>query len=548
MNPTPVTKTAGQKAGQGAQAGSKGLVALVGVGPGDEGLLTLRAAALLAEADLVVAAPWVAERVRHLLRPDAAVVDATADDQDPKLLAKAAKAGQIALRLYSGDPFLFSAAGADAAACAKAKVPFEIVPGVPAATAVPAYAGIPLTQDAAGDVRIIHAAEVSRMSAGPGTLVILGAETAIADIAKMLIAAGWPDSTPFAITWNGATTDQHTEVSTLGSVTADLKAAGISLLTAHGRAIAVAGEAVRAQQALSWFETRPLFGWRVLVPRTKEQAASVSAQLRAYGAVPEQVPTIAVEPPRTPQQMERAVRGLVTGRYQWVAFTSANAVRAVREKFEEYGLDARAFAGVKIAAVGEQTAASLRAFGISPDLMPEGSEQSAEGLASCWPAYDDVLDPINRVLLPRADIATEGLVARLTALGWEAEDVTAYRTVRAAPPPAPIREAIKGGGFDAVLFTSSSTVRNLVGIAGKPHAVTVIGVIGPQTAKTAAEFGLRVDVTAPKPSMAALVEAMAEYGAGLRDAAVQAGEPVRGRASAAAAPGGGFARADPPGR
>jgi len=158
--------------------------------------------------------------------------------------------------------------------------------------------------------------------------------------------------------------------------------------------------------------------------------------------------------------------------------------------------------------------------------VPQG-DQSAEGLAAVWPPYDDLLDPINRVLLPRADIATETLLARLIDLGWEAEDVTAYRTVRAAPPPAPIREAIKGGGFDAVLFTSSSTVRNLVGIAGKPHAVTVIGVIGPQTAKTAAEFGLRIDVTAPKPSMAALVDAMAEYGAGLRTAAQQAGEPVR---------------------
>ena len=218
--------------------------------------------------------------------------------------------------------------------------------------------------------------------------------------------------------------------------------------------------------------------------------------------------------------------GLVTGRYQWVAFTSVNAVRAVRERFEEYGLDARAFAGVKVAAVGEQTSQALREFGIMPDLVPVG-EQSAEGLADEWPAYDDVLDPINRVLLPRADIATEALVARLTELGWEAEDVTAYRTVRAAPPPAPIREAIKGGGFDAVLFTSSSTVRNLVGIAGKPHAVTVIGVIGPQTAKTAAEFGLRVDVTAAKPSMTALVDAMAEYGASLRDAAAEAGEQVR---------------------
>jgi uroporphyrinogen III methyltransferase/synthase len=224
--------------------------------------------------------------------------------------------------------------------------------------------------------------------------------------------------------------------------------------------------------------------------------------------------------------MDRAVKGLVTGRYQWIAFTSVNAVRAIREKFEEYGLDARAFAGVKVAAVGEQTAASLRAFGITPELVPDG-EQSGEGLAAAWPPYDDILDPINRVLLPRADIATETLVARLTELGWEAEDVTAYRTVRAAPPPAPIREAIKTGGFDAVLFTSSSTVRNLIGIAGKPHALTVIAAIGPQTAKTAAEFGLRVDVQADTPSVTRLVDALAEHGAGLRRAALAAGEPLR---------------------
>jgi uroporphyrinogen III methyltransferase / synthase len=534
VNPGPETKTA-PASGRSGKTGRKsagprgGLVGLVGVGPGDEGLLTLRAAALLGQADLVVAATWVTERISHLLRPEAEVVDSSSPEADPKLLIKAAKAGKVALRLSSGDPFMFCGAAADAAACAKAKVPFEVVPGISAATAVPAYAGIPLTQDVTGDVRIVHAAEVSKLTAGngAGTLVVLGAETGIADIAKMLIAGGWPDSTPLAITWDGTTTDQHTVTSTLGAISADLKAAGISLLTAHGRAIAVVGDVVSAQRSLSWFETKPLFGWRVLVPRTKEQAASVSDQLRDCGAVPEQVPTIAVEPPRTPQQMERAVRGMVTGRYQWVAFTSANAVRAVREKFEEYGLDARAFAGIKVAAVGEQTAASLRAFGIVPDLVPEEGEQSAEGLAKCWPPYDDVLDPINRVLLPRADIATEGLVAKLTELGWEAEDVTAYRTVRAAPPPAPIREAIKGGGFDAVLFTSSSTVRNLIGIAGKPHAVTVIAVIGPETAKTAAEFGLRVDVVAPVPSVAALVDALAEHGAALRDAAVEAGEPVR---------------------
>jgi len=534
VNPTPTTRKVGKQArpasdrtgGRTADARVAGWVAFVGAGLGDENLLTVRAAALIGRADLVVASQWLGERLGHLLKPDAMLADSDAQLQDPKLLIKAAKAGQLAVRLVPGDPFLFGTAAAEAAACAKARVPFEIVPGVSAATAVPTYAGIPLTTDASGEVRIIHASDASRVSATDGTLVILGAENGPVDLGKMLLAAGWAEDTPFAITWNGTTTDQHTVVGALGSVSADLKAAGVSLLTAHGPAVAVVGDGVTAQAALSWFETKPLFGWRVLVPRTKEQADEVSDLLRARGAVPEQVPTIAVEPPRTPQQMERAVKGLVTGRYQWVGFTSVNAVRAIREKFEEYGLDARAFAGVKVAAVGQQTAAALREFGIMPDLVPDG-EQSAEGLADAWPAYDEVLDPINRVLLPRADIATEGLLSRLTELGWEAEDVTAYRTVRAAPPPAAVREAIKGGGFDAVLFTSSSTVRNLIGIAGKPHAVTVIAVIGPQTAKTAAEFGLRVDVVAAKPSVSALVEALAAHGAALRDAAIEAGEPVR---------------------
>jgi uroporphyrinogen III methyltransferase / synthase len=503
-----------------------GWVALVGAGPGDESLLTLRAAELLAQADLVVASPDLAAKLNARMPQDAEITGPAELTGDARAIVKAAKAGRHVVRLYPGDPFALSPGAEVAATCAKAGVRFEVVPGVPPATGVPVYAGIPLGSDVGGDVRIVHASEVSRVPASPGSLVVLDAETGPADIAKMLIGAGWSEDTPFAVTWNGTTTAQRTVVSTLGGIAADLKAAGVSPLTTDGPAVAVAGPSVAAAAKVSWFETRPLFGWRVLVPRTKEQAGALSQRLRAHGGVPEEVPTITVEPPRTPQQMERAVKGLVTGRYQWIAFTSVNAVRAVREKFEEYGLDARAFAGVKVAAVGEQTAAALRAFGITPDLVPEG-QQSSEGLAAVWPPYDEVLDPINRVLLPRADIATETLVAALTELGWETDDVTAYRTVRAAPPPAPVREAIKGGGFDAVLFTSSSTVRNLVGIAGKPHAVTVIAVIGPQTAKTAEEFGLRVDVMAPRPSVTALVEALAEHGASLRAAAIAAGEQVR---------------------
>ncbi len=522
---------AGLSAGSAAasRAAQPGLAAFVGTGPGSAELLTVRAAGLLSRADLLFASAEVTDRVRHLLPATADLRDLAELDADPRLLVKGVKAGLLVVAAYDGDPLLFGTAAMGAAACAKARVRFEIVPGMPAATAVPAYAGIPLTSETGGDIRILHAADVSRLSAETQpsrSLVILGVEAGPADLAKMLMAAGWPERTPFTITWNGTTTEQLTIRCALGSVTADLKAAGVSLLTETGPAVGVVGEAAGPPQDLSWFETKPLFGWRVLVPRTKEQAGAVSERLRAYGAVPQEVPTIAVEPPRTPQQMERAVRGLVTGRYQWVAFTSVNAVRAVREKLEEYGLDARAFAGVKVAAVGEQTARALLDFGIKPDLVPEG-EQSGEGLAAAWQPYDSLSDPINRVLLPRADIATETLVARLNELGWETEDVTAYRTVRAAPPAAPIREAIKGGGFDAVLFTSSSTVRNLIGIAGKPHAVTVIAVIGPQTAKTAAEFGLRVDVKASKPSATGLVDALAEHAAGVREAAIAAGEPVR---------------------
>jgi uroporphyrinogen III methyltransferase / synthase len=529
VNPTPATKKTAAapdpKVSPGAPPAAAGLVAFVGAGPGEEGLLTLRAAELLSRADLVVGRPELTGPLAHRLHEQAAVADEADPDADARTLIKAANAGQLAVHLFSGDPLLFGQASRQADACARARVPVEIVPGVPAATGVPAFAGIPLTTDTGG-LRVVHASDISQLDGPtPESLVVLGAEAGPVDIAKMLMAAGWADTTPIALTWNGTTTDQRTVVGRLGSVAADLKAAGVSVLTEPGPALAVVGEAA-AHEGLSWFESKPLFGWRVLVPRTKEQAASLSDRLRSYGAVPEEVPTIAVEPPRTPQQMERAVKGLVTGRYQWIAFTSVNAVRAVREKLEEYGLDARAFAGVKVAAVGEQTSAALGRFGIKADLVPDG-EQSNEGLAAAWPPYDDVLDPINRVLLPRADIATETLIARLTDLGWEAEDVTAYRTVRAAPPPAPVREAIKGGGFDAVLFTSSSTVRNLIGIAGKPHAVTVIAVIGPQTAQTAAEYGLRVDVKAPKPSAMALAEALAGHGARLRETAIAAGEPVR---------------------
>ena len=506
-----------------------GAVALVAVGPGDPDLLTLRAAALLAAAEVVVADADVIDLAASHAAGAELVV--TVDDDGLPLdragrarrVVEAARSGKRVVRLLAGDPVLDGALAAEGAVLAKAKLAFEVAPGVSTVSGVAAYAGVPLSGSRSREVRVLDGTALAGTdwtahTDAAVTLVVLDAADLAVEIAHALVAAGRKPETPVAVTRGGTTVEQRTITSTLGELPAAAKAAKQA-----GPGVVVIGEPVAKRATLSWFETKALFGWRVLVPRTKEQAGALSSQLLRYGAVPVEVPTISVEPPRTPQQMERAIHGLVSGRYQWVAFTSANAVRAVREKFDDYGLDARAFAGLKVAAVGEQTAAALEAFGVHPDLVPAG-DQSSLGLLEDWPEYDPVFDPINRVFLPRADIATETLVAGLTELGWEVDDVTAYRTVRAAPPPAETREAIKSGGFDAVLFTSSSTVRNLVGIAGKPHASTVVACIGPATAQTAEEHGLRVDVLSETPSVAALAEALAEHGEKLRLAAVDAGE------------------------
>ncbi|MBA2775041.1 MAG: uroporphyrinogen-III synthase [Nocardioidaceae bacterium] len=512
-----------------------GAVSFVGTGPGDPGLLTVRAVDLILAADVVITeSPDHRALLESLLGErftSVTVVDGGyGEDGQPlthasrsKLVVKHAKGPGNVVRLISGDPWMYATGAEEAVACAKVGVVFEVVPGVSSVTAVPTYAGVPLTTRTSREVTVLNVAGAKvdwSHHATEQTLVLLSAVPSIGEIAKALQAAGRDGATPVAMTSVGTTTDQRTIVSTLSDIAADVKAA--RMVTP---AVAVIGDVVMMREALSWFETKPLFGWRILVPRTKEQAGSLSAKLRSYGGVPEEVPTISVEPPRNPLQMDKAVRGLVEGRYEWIAFTSVNAVKAVREKFDEYGLDARAFSGLKVAAVGEKTAAAVAAWGIRADLVPSG-EQSAAGLLEDWPPYDDVLDPINRVFLPRADIATETLVAGLQELGWEVDDVTAYRTVRAAPPPAPTRDAIKSGKFDAVLFTSSSTVRNLVGIAGKPHSSTIIAAIGPATVKTCEEHGLRVDVLAPKPSGEALADALADYGAARRLSMVEAGEPV----------------------
>ncbi|WP_026925850.1 bifunctional uroporphyrinogen-III C-methyltransferase/uroporphyrinogen-III synthase [Granulicoccus phenolivorans] len=522
---------------------ARGRVIFVGTGPGDPDLLTLGAVDAIANASAVVIdndalrsvfehpAVRLAEGVTVTVAPRQPSGKPAPASQRAKLVLKLSENGGRVVRLVAGDPFLDANVADEAAACVRGGIDFEVVPGVSSLTAVPEYSGISLN-DASGVHFVAVPERVTKAQssqwANTGTLVISTVAGLIPEIAEAALTNGRPAEDQCLVTFFGGSTEQNTFQVSLGDLAArarDPKGRQETRIDPTEPAHVVIGRAVEHREDLEWYESKPLFGWRVLVPRTKDQAAPMANRLRSYGANSEEVPTISVEPPRSPQQMERAIRGLVEGRYEWVAFTSVNAVRAVRERFEDFGLDARALSGLKVAAVGPATGGALQAWGIEPDLVP-ADDHSAAGLAAAWPPYDDVLDPINRVFLPRADIATETLKAGLTKLGWEVEDVTAYRTVRAAPPPAPTREAIKTGKFDAVVFTSSSTVRNLVGIAGKPHATTVIAAIGPATARTCEEHGLRVDVIAPKPGAIELADALANFAAARRDTLVGQGQAV----------------------
>jgi len=532
-----------------------GRIMFVGSGPGDPALLTTRAATVLANAPLVFIDPDVPEPVLAMIGKDLPPVSGPAEaeptgqsengstegtagagtDEQPaavvsvgpdirpalgdpaevaKTLVAEARTGTDVVRLVAGDPLSVDSVITEVNTVARTHLHFEVVPGLAASSAVPTYAGLPLgSSHTVADVRDPHV-DWAALAAAPGPLILQATSSHVADAARTLIEYGLADTTPCVVTCSGTTCAQRSVESTLGGLTDSAVQLGVDP-AAPAPVVVTIGKTVQNRAKLNWWESRALYGWTVLVPRTKEQSGEMSERLTAHGALPIEVPTIAVEPPRSPAQMERAVKGLVDGRYQWVVFTSTNAVRAVWEKFGEFGLDARAFSGVKIACVGESTADRVRAFGISPELVPSG-EQSSLGLLDEFPPYDSIFDPVNRVLLPRADIATETLAEGLRERGWEIEDVTAYRTVRAAPPPAATREMIKTGGFDAVCFTSSSTVRNLVGIAGKPHARTIVACIGPKTAETAAEFGLRVDVQPETAAVGPLIEALAEHAARLR--------------------------------
>ena len=512
-------------------------VSFVVAGPGDPELLTVRAHRLLKTADVVLADAEVVDLATHLSPGE--VLVALDSNGIPlslaartKVVSDARKAGKVVARLLSGDPVLDGRIAMETSAIAQAGFIFEVVAGVSSVSVAAAHTGISLTGGKTREVRIVDAdvpaLDWSQYADDTVTLVIQNAADRAAEVAKSLVKAGRDPQTPVAIIRDGATVEQRSIHTTLEALP---NAAKLAKHAGHG--LVIVGET--AGERTPWFENRALHGWKVLVPKTKDDTVDLQDMLVSFGAVPHEVPTMSVEPPRTPQQMERAIHGLVSGRFEWVAFTSLNAVRAIRERFMESGLDARSLSGIKVAAIGEDTVEALIAMGVRPDLVPEG-EQTTASLLDEWPEYDELVDPINRVFLPRADLATDTLVAGLMELGWEVEDVTAYRTVRATPPPASTREAIKSGGFDAVVFTSSATVRNLVGIAGKPHPSSIIACIGPATAKTAQEHGLRVDVLPENPDIAELAHALAAHAVVLRDEAAATGSvgwrPSRKRAGA----------------
>jgi uroporphyrinogen III methyltransferase/synthase len=488
-------------------------VFLVGAGPGDPGLLTVRAAQVLALADVIVydrlsaaslldMAPQGAERISVGKAPGRS--EMTQDDINA-LLVERGKSGQRVVRLKGGDPFVFARGGEEAAALSEAGVPFEVVPGITSAIAVPAYAGIPVTlrhsstsvtlvtgheDPAAGTEGSVDWEAVARVG---GTIVVLMGVARIRQIAERLMAGGRRADTPVAsITW-GTRPEQRTVRATLGTI-ADQEL--------EAPATIVIGDV--AAQDLAWFERRPLFGKRVVVTRTREQASALSSRLHELGADVVEVPTIEIVDPGDGGSALRAAADNVRS-FDWVVLTSANGA----SRFLACLRDARALGDVQVAAIGPATAAVLRAHNIEPDLVPE--RFVAEALLDAFPAPSAA--QTGRVLLARAKVARDVLPDGLRSKGWSVDVVDAYETVAAD---------ISGAAFDAidradiVTFTSSSTVERFIEIAGRERVPPLVACIGPVTAATARDLGLTVAIEATVHTIdglvAAIVDELAEAG------------------------------------
>jgi len=511
------------------QPPTSGVVYLVGAGPGDPGLITLAGLERIREADVIVYDRLVSPRLLEQARGDAEMVYVGKISGAPgghdqaginRTLVEKAREGKRVVRLKGGDPFVFGRGGEEAEALREAGVPFHVVPGVTSAVAVPAYAGIPVThRGVAATFAVVTghedpgkgepAIDWRGLATAVDTLVLLMGMKTLPDVIDKLIAGGRPADTPAAVIRWGTTPDQRTVVGTLADIVRRVEEAGL-----EPPAITVVGEVVRLRETLRWFEDRPLFGKRVLITRTRRQASALARLLADEGAVPVELPAIEIEPSYDEAAVGAALEALTGGGYAWAVFTSANAVELWFSLMRERGLDARAFGGVQVAAIGPATAEALAERGITADAVP--AEYVAEAVVEAIREGAHGHAPLHvgdRILVPRAEAARPELVEGLRALGAEVDEVTLYRAAVPASAPAEALAALRDGGIDIVTFTSSSTVRNLAALLdGDVECLrkTVVACIGPITADTARELGLRVDVEAAEHTVPGLVAALRE--------------------------------------
>ena len=497
-----------------------GLVSIVGAGPGDPDLITAGALRRLRVADVVLHDRLVDRRLLDEARPDAEILDVgkvpggrghkQADINS--LLIDRARKGKSVVRLKGGDPFVFGRGGEEAEALHVGGIRFEVVPGVSSAIAAAAYAGIPVTHRGLASVLTVVTGNEApgkpdsdvdweAVARQKGTLVVLMGLENLAAIVASLVDHGRSPDTPVALVRWGTEPHQQTVVGTLGDIVDRADEEGIT-----PPVVAVIGDVVTLRDRLAWFDNRTLFGKRVLVTRTRDQAGRLSSLLSRRGASPIELPTIKVKPLDDHARLDEALGSL--GSYDWIVFGSVNAIEAVFGRLASKGLDSRALGGVKVAAIGEATATKLRGHGIEPDLVP--SEYFTKGLVDGLEKHD-LRDA--RVLLPRADIAPDTLPRSLAELGAKVDDVTAYKTVTPEYSRTLAKEVIESG-IDVATFTSSSTVTNLIGLLdGGPDALSgvTIACIGPVTAETAGELGLDVGIVAREHTVPGLVDALEEY-------------------------------------
>jgi uroporphyrinogen III methyltransferase/synthase len=497
-----------------------GVVYLVGAGPGELGLVTMRAVELVARAEVIAydrlippglldLAPAGCELVHVGKRPSRAEL---AQEGINRLLVERALAGRTVVRLKGGDPFVFGRGGEEAEACAAAGVRFEVVPGITSAIAAPAYAGVPVTHR---DLSPVFAVVTGHEQPGKaesavdwdavariGTICVLMAVARLGPIADRLIAAGRRPDTPAVLIERASLPGQRVVSSTLSGIAAAAEAAG-----SRPPAVLVVGDVAAMAGRTAWFEgrpdQRPLAGQVVLVPRAAGQGGELARLLRAQGAEPLELALIAIEP-GDEAELDRAVATLAAGGYAWTALTSRNAVAALRARVEAAGLDARALAGTRLAAVGTGTAAALRDWGLAADLVPELAGGAALGAAIPAPGVGETT-----VLLPRADRAGPELPAALAATGWAVDEVVAYRTVPVAEVDPDLRKRVEAGRVHWAAFTSPSTVTGFVAaFGGQPPAALRLAAIGPTTAAALAELGLATQAEAAEPTPDALVAAI----------------------------------------